>query len=295
MSTDNPSSPMEHDGLSSIPVADTSSPRNPVVSGDSASAAPSPTTPQAVGIPAVPDGVPNTTHGTRVVGPRRNSNVPSSTRIFCPVVGCPEALASSSRYFRDFSKIRIHLNDHCTGHLSGAVPVAFLTQNDYSQCNVCDKILHKKFNGTCPKCRPRVRLQSQINIMRRGVNIQHNNSSDNQQSQQVNDSISLPSLSVIHERYVPTIKNIPKVLRSLFAQCLTKALAQAVWTNNDASWTELQMLPKCTLCSPIRGGKAHYSKRLAWTRGRLTRWLAGERFQLWQDLPQYKPPKPKRL
>ena len=54
------------------------------------------------------------------------------------------------------------------------------------------------------------------------------------------------------------------------------------------------MLPKCTLCAPIRGGKLHLSQRLMWTRTRLTRWLAGERAELWADLPDYKRPKPRK-
>ena len=36
------------------------------------------------------------------------------------------------------------------------------------------------------------------------------------------------------------------------------------------------------------------SQRLTWSRGRLLRWLAGERAQLWLDLPQYKHPKPRK-
>ena len=54
------------------------------------------------------------------------------------------------------------------------------------------------------------------------------------------------------------------------------------------------MLPNCTLCRPARGGKAHKSQRLNWTRSRLHRWLEGERAQLWSDLPQYKQPKYKQ-
>ena len=53
------------------------------------------------------------------------------------------------------------------------------------------------------------------------------------------------------------------------------------------------MLPKSTLCRPPRGGKSHKNQRLAWSRGRLLRWLAGECTQLWQDIPQYKYPKVK--
>ena len=55
------------------------------------------------------------------------------------------------------------------------------------------------------------------------------------------------------------------------------------------------MLVKCTLCRPVRGGKSHKSQRLAWTRGRLSRWLAGERADLWHDLPNYKRPQFKQI
>ena len=55
------------------------------------------------------------------------------------------------------------------------------------------------------------------------------------------------------------------------------------------------MLPKCTLCRPARGGKSHSSQKLTWTRTRLQRWLAGDRAELWNDLPQYKRPKTKNV
>ena len=118
---------------------------------------------------------------------------------------------------------------------------------------------------------------------------------NNSQIQNVQPQENLPSLPEIHKRYIPTIKNIPLGLRRLFAQCLSKALAQAVWLNNEKSWVELQMLAKCTLCRPARGGKAHKSQRLAWTRGRLLRWLNGERAQLWHDIREFKRPKPRQF
>ena len=113
-------------------------------------------------------------------------------------------------------------------------------------------------------------------------------------NEQPDISQELPTLSAIHGSHVPTIKNIPKGLRRLFAQCLTKALAKAVWSNNMSSWTELLMLPKCTLCRPVRGGKSHKSQKFNWTRGRLLRWLAGERSKLWLDLPHCRRPKPRQ-
>ena len=55
------------------------------------------------------------------------------------------------------------------------------------------------------------------------------------------------------------------------------------------------MLAKCVLCRPVRGGKSHKSKRLAWTRNRLIRWLAGERADLWHDMPHYQRPQTKQI
>ena len=213
----------------------------------------------------------------QLVGPaiRRRNSVSAGSRIFCPVVGCPEALSSSNKYFKDFNNIKSHLNDHCTGHISGAVPADFLRLHNYCQCNVCDKVLHKRYHGTCPSCRPKVRVKHQLSTIRsNGTTLNSNLPNDSQPS---DDLLSLPSLSEIHERFVPTRKNIPRVIRRLFAQCLTKALAQAVWANNENSWIELLMLAKCTLCRPTRGGKAHVNQRVEWTRGRLQRWLSGER------------------
>ena len=234
--------------------------------------------------------------GAAVAGPsatQRPSTPATPRRIFCPVISCPESLTSSNRYYRDFKSIKNHLNDHCTGHISGAIPAEFLTQNNYSQCTVCDKLIHTRYQGTCPRCRPTARLRAQVNSMREQNNVSNSIPTQDQPGQQAQEQVGFPSLSEVHERFVPTIKNIRLGLRRLWAQCLVKTLAQAVWTNAEADWIALQMLAKCTLCRQVRGGKSHRSQRMEWTRGRLQRWLAGERISLWQDLPTYKRPQNK--
>ena len=218
-----------------------------------------------------------------------------TNRILCPVVGCLEASISSNKHFRDFASIKGHLNDHCTGYLTGAVPISFLTSHGYTQCQICDKVIHKKFRRICPRCKPTAREQEQMNTLRNQINPQNNDSAAQQHSHQAEDNKALPSLSDIHEKFVPVLKNIPPKARRLWSQCLTKSIAQALWTNSVASWTELQMLPKRVLCRPSRGGGSHASKKLAWTMDRLQRWLSGERAELWHDLPKYKQPKPKNL
>ena len=105
----------------------------------------------------------------------------------------------------------------------------------------------------------------------------------------------LPDLEAIHGKFVPTWKHLPVELRHLWAKALSRATASVVVHNSTEAWQELLMLPKCTLCSPPRSGKAHRNKRLAFTRSRLLRWLSGERSSLWTDLPHYSPPRDKRL
>ena len=61
---------------------------------------------------------------------------------------------------------------------------------------------------------------------------------------------SFPSLDIIHGRFIPTVRHVPKDLRRLWAQCLSRSVARAVWANDVRAWSELQMLPKCVLCSP---------------------------------------------
>ena len=251
MSANTPIEPMEHDGAPLHSNPSTGHTLNSVGS----TAAASSSSARAPGPSAGSDQV-------RMVaaGPQTHQPGPTTPRrIFFPVVGCAHALTSSNRLYRDFKSIKNHLNDHCTGHISGAVPVDFLIQNSYSQYRVCDKLVHTKFQGTCLKCRSSARTRKQVNSMRK-----HNNSSittpaPDQQATHAQEPRTLPSLAEVHERFTPIIINIPLVLRRLWAQCLVRALAQAVWTNSEANWVELQMLPKCTLCQPTRGGNSHKS------------------------------------
>ena len=87
------------------------------------------------------------------------------SRILCPVIGCPDAVISSNRHHRNFNSIKGHLNDHCTGHLSGAVPAEFLSQHGYSQCRLCERVLHTRYNGICTRCRPIARAREQVNAL----------------------------------------------------------------------------------------------------------------------------------
>ena len=65
----------------------------------------------------------------------------------------------------------------------------------------------------------------------------------------------LPSNEAIHTKHVPTLKYVPKQLRTLWAQCVSRTLAGSVYHNDPIRLAEQQMLTKCVLCAPVRAGK----------------------------------------
>ena len=82
-----------------------------------------------------PGGVSAPASGAEASGRRGSSSNPSDSRnnrILCPVEGCLESLASSSKNFLDFPSIKSHLDDHCSGQLMGAVPIGFIHKYDYT-------------------------------------------------------------------------------------------------------------------------------------------------------------------
>ena len=125
-------------------------------------------------------------------------------RILCPVIGCPESLTSSTQKYYDFTSIRKHLNAHCTGQLSGAVPLEFLGAHGFSLCNVCDKTLSSRYNGTCPKCRPFTCRQVQLS----SIHSRNGYASVSHQQHVTQNADTGPSLFEIHEKFVPTTSQV---------------------------------------------------------------------------------------
>ena len=145
--------------------------------------------------------------------------------------------------------------------------------------------MHARYNGTYPTCRPSARAAAAApSTLRAQSNPSGRAGSATAAAN--NTGPRLPSLSDAHTRHVPVLKFVPKELRQLWSQCVSRACANAQARNDAAAWTELQMLTKCTLCAPPRAGKEHANQRLAFTRARLLRWLDGERATLWQDVPR---------
>ena len=182
-----------------------------------------------------------------------------------------------------------HLNDHISGRYVGALPADFLHTHRYSQCLACSFLIHYRYNGVCPSCQEPMRAIAAARSMAQPVAPAVASGGNHSRRRQA------PSLDDIFDNYVPTWKHIPKQLQPLWSKALAQAVAAAVASNGVQAWSDLLMLPKCVLCSPPRSGKAHHNKRLAFTRSRLQRWVAGERGSLWDDIPSYTPPRNKRI
>jgi hypothetical protein len=111
--------------------------------------------------------------------------------------------------------------------------------------------------GTHPTCRPRVRSTHPSTSA--GSN--EGNDVAAQPGLQTPRTEGLPSLDRIHRKNVPTLKHIPARCQGLWARCLIRCLAAAVHYNSVASWTELEMLPKCVLCPPSSQRQGTYQRR----------------------------------
>ena len=75
------------------------------------------------------------------------------------------------------------------------------------------------------------------------------------------------------------------------AQCLARALAAVVASNDLNSWRELLLLPKAVLRTAPRGGAARRQQAASFTLRGCQRWLAGEMEELWDAVV----PRPPRL
>ena len=184
--------------------------------------------------------------------------------------------------------MRSHLNDHVDRRELGAVPEDYLQQHSLQHCTFCSHLVHTRYNRTCPSCRTTARAaQAAAELCTRlGPSPNNNASSEAPRAR-------LPDMDAIHSRYTPTLRHIPKELRPLWSRCLARTVANTTWNNSLAAWCEMQMIAKCVLCAPPRAGKNHKRQRTNFTRSRLNRWLAGERAELWQDLPNYQRPRAK--
>ena len=131
--------------------------------------------------------------------------------------------------------MRTHLNEHCWNFRLGSVPADYLQTHQLTHCSFCHGLIHSRYHNLCPSCRPLATARQQADALRAQVS---STTSQAAQPQQEQARPPLPSLEEIHSRYTPTLKHVPKELRSLWARCVAKTAATTAWHNTLEAWQE---------------------------------------------------------
>ena len=80
----------------------------------------------------------------------------SSRRLYCPVLGCPQADCRRAAGWTSQQSLRKHVEEHAAGRFMGTIPEDWLVAHNLGQCCVCSKLLPQRFGIACPRCRPRL-------------------------------------------------------------------------------------------------------------------------------------------
>lgn len=159
--------------------------------------------------------------------------------------------------------MKLHLDDHCSGTLAGAVPAEYLAAHTLDICSVCGLLVSQRFNGMHPRCRPQGRSEAAGRVTHAGAGDPR-----------------LPDFEEIMACGAQTVRHVPSAARAAWAQCLARTVASAAALNTLGAWQELFMLAKAVLATPGRGGAKHRAQAGLAVRRRCLRWLAGERAEL---------------
>ena len=137
----------------------------------------------------------------------------SPDRVFCPVPGCPASMPGS-RGWTCHAAMRPHLEDHAAGTLDGDVPQAYRARQHLDLCSVCGRLVSSRYNGAHPRCRPAARRAAAAAPAAAAP------------------AVAGPSLETACAANTPVLRHVPKAARAVWAQCLSRALAQIACTNS---------------------------------------------------------------
>ena len=135
---------------------------------------------------------------------RRRLAGDGTVRVYCPVESCGAHDPARSSGWDSHQSMRNHLDDHCSGILSGSVPQNCLDQHDLQHCRICGLLVRGFHKGCHPRCRPTNREAAARPAGAGGP-----------------DS-SLPGLDEILAAGAATVRHVPKVARAAWAQCLAR-------------------------------------------------------------------------
>ena len=164
--------------------------------------------------------------GPRCPGASSGSSGP---RLFCPVAGCPRADTARARGWTSAGTLRMHVDAHLAGSLTGRGPADWLHARNLQRCLACGLTVATRF-GVHPTCRPTARAAAG--------------------SATTSPRPSGPS----NDPLLTSAEHVPAGARHAWSQALTQACAAVAEYNDERAWVQLLMLPKAVLCAPPANG-----------------------------------------
>ena len=124
------------------------------------------------------------------------------------------------------------MHGHIDVHLArGEVPQEWLDRHRRTRCRVCSLSVAAG-RGVHPTCRPQERAQAA------------------RREDDAEGAPALPSADAVFSQRARTLKHVPRVSRTVWAQALTRSLAAIVAYSTGDAWLEFAMLPKVLLLPP---------------------------------------------
>ena len=148
--------------------------------------------------------------------------------------------------------------------LPGIIPPEYMQQHGLVQCQVCHRVLLRRFAPACPRCQPNLAENGSSNVQR-----------------PFGDGV--PTVEEIASDRRKVRISVPAADRGLWGQCLLASLRQVVSHNDDLAWAELLALAKMVLFDNGRGGKRGKKQAVQSINSNCRRWLEGQRRELWEQ------------
>ncbi len=199
--------------------------------------------------------------------------------------------------------LRPHIDGHLLGILPGRPPQEWVDAGNWAQCGRCSKLVSRRcLGGMHRTCHAEQSLQDQQG---RDVGLGQDDTGAT-----VDDCSDLPSLDAIFMKDMYTQDMLGEGLVGLAEREFTACVARVLQRNRADAWDHeidgrdsperaqarrawLEMLMFHKSCLPaLPGGTAEAKRNKNILATKLQRWAAGERGELWKELPERNRAKP---
>ena len=193
----------------------------------------------------------------------------------CPVLNCP---ISNVKSWSTAPSLHKHIQEHCIGRFSGVVPEEYFKTWNKQFCSNCSHIRMSfdpsPYCSCCQRSEPKTKpkKEKKQNELSASLNyvvpqLQDPPSSPND----LNTDFCLPAFDEIIKIKSPTLKHVPKRLRSEWSRAWTETIQDCLFLNDTTSYVSLFLLSKICLQLPPSNLKSRKMKE-EFTHNLIKRW-----------------------